>query len=71
MPHALHKLMGKPVVVDASGTTYSGILREVTERDLVLWTPDGWCTITHDRVNGVRPAPEPAPLSAPGTVKTE
>ena len=63
MPHALNKLMGKPVEVDACGTTYSGVLREITEQAVVLWTPEGWQTISHDRINGVHLAVKPPPLS--------
>ncbi|HKL24673.1 MAG TPA: hypothetical protein VJ910_00425 [Desulfuromonadales bacterium] len=58
MPHALSHLMHREVAVDAAEMTLTGILREVTEEHVVLWTAKGWRSIPHDRIKGVRPAGE-------------
>ena len=54
MPHALSRLMGQEVDVDAVDVTVSGILREITEQHVTLWTHNGWVSIPHDRIRGVR-----------------
>ncbi len=56
MRHALQELMDKEVDVAASGTIFTGILREITEQDVVLWTDRGWQSIPHNRINSVRAA---------------
>lgn len=54
MKHALHELMHQKVDVDASSTTYTGVLKEITDREVTLWTEDGWLSVPHDRIKGVR-----------------
>ncbi len=56
MPHALSRLMGQEVDVDAVDVTVSGILREITEQNVTLWTHNGWVSIPHDRIRDVRAA---------------
>lgn len=54
MPHALSRLMGKEVGVAAADVTVRGVLREITEQEVTLWTHDGWVSVPHDRIKGVR-----------------
>ncbi len=60
MLHALHHLMNQRVDVVTAGTLCHGVLREVTEEGVTLWTQRGWLTITHDRIDEIRPA-QPLP----------
>lgn len=69
MRHALHDLMGSEVDVDAAEATYTGVLREVTEETVTLWSTSGWVSIPQNQVKGVRPArkrPVPSGQAGPG-----
>ncbi len=54
MPHALSRLMSQEVEVAAADVTVRGILREITEQHVTLWTQNGWVSVPHDRIKGVR-----------------
>jgi hypothetical protein len=61
MQHALNHLMYREVDVDAVSGVVTGVLREVTDRHVTLWTRRGWVSIAHERIKGVRPARKSTP----------
>jgi hypothetical protein len=63
MQHALNHLMHREVDVDAVNAVVTGVLREVTDRHVTLWTERGWVSIGHERIKAVRPARKTPPPS--------
>ncbi len=47
-------LVNRTVEVVASGITYKGVLKEITEDEVKLWMETGWMTISMDKVNVIR-----------------
>jgi len=58
----LEKLVNCEVEVIASGVTYRGVLKEVSEEGVQLQMETGWMTISMDQVNVIRrPGELPGP----------
>ncbi len=66
MAERLDKLVNQEVEVVASGVTYRGILKEVSEEEVQILSETGWLSISMDQVNVIRKIEE-AP--APGITK--
>ena len=54
MKRVLDGLFNRPVVVRAGGVDYRGRLREVSEEEVALQGPTGWCAIPMERVQEIR-----------------
>jgi len=52
----LIELMGRRVVVEANGITYTGRLVEIGETEVHLETESGWITLQTDHVVDIREA---------------
>lgn len=50
------ELIGKMVIVEASGITYTGRLVEIGETDVHLEAEMGWIVIPTDNINSIRAA---------------
>ncbi len=60
----LENLVNQTVEVIAGKMRYTGVLKEVSEREVQLQMESGWMTITMDKVNDIRragavPGPDP------------
>jgi len=58
MKERLENLVNCEVEVVASGVTYRGILKEVSEDEVQLQMETGWMAISMDQVNVIRRAGE-------------
>lgn len=52
----LEELKGKPVEVSFHGTTYQGILTDVSEEEIFLKSGDQWISLPLYEVGDIRPA---------------
>ncbi len=54
----LRELLRKEVVIAAGGTTYRGVLIEVTESEVLLKSPTGFVSVQMSKVTSIRGAQE-------------